>query len=77
MIIGTSSISEKGQITIPKEIRDKLGIIQGDRLVFDLEGDMIIIRKSGTNKISEILQRQKPWKESSLEFQKKLRAEWE
>ena len=28
MIIGTSLISEKGQITIPKEIRDKLGIVQ-------------------------------------------------
>ena len=45
MIVGTSSISEKGQITIPKEIRDKLGILQGDRLVFNLKGDMIIIRK--------------------------------
>ena len=77
MIVGTSSISEKGQITIPKEIRDKLGIVQGDRLIFDLKGDMIIIRKSGTNKISEILNNQKPWKESSIEFQTKLREEWE
>ena len=77
MIIGTSLISEKGQVTIPKEIRDKLGIVQGDRLVFNLKGDMVIIRKSGTNNISEILDNQKPWKESSLEFQKKLREEWE
>ncbi len=77
MIVGTSLISEKGQITIPKEIRDKLGIVQGDRLIFDLKGNTIIIRKSGTNKISEILKNQKPWKESSIEFQKKLREEWE
>jgi AbrB family looped-hinge helix DNA binding protein len=77
MIIGTSSISEKGQITIPKDIRDKLGILQGDRLVFNLKGDTIIIRKSGSNKISEILKNQKPWKQSSLEFQKQLREEWE
>jgi len=77
MIIGTSSISEKGQITIPKEIRDKLGIMQGDRLIFDLKGNKIIIRKSGTNKISEILKNQKPWTESSIEFQKQLREEWE
>ncbi len=77
MIVGTSSISEKGQITIPKEIRDKLGLVQGDRLVFDLKEDMIIIRKSRTNKISEILKNQKPWKESSIEFQKQLREEWE
>ncbi len=77
MIIGISSISEKGQITIPKEIRDKLGIMQGDRLIFNLKGDKIIIRKSGTNKISEILKNQKPWMESSIEFQKQLRDEWE
>ena len=77
MIIGTSSISEKGQITIPKAIRDKLGILQGDRLVFNLKGDTIIIRKSGSNKISEILKNQKPWKQSSIEFQKQLREEWE
>lgn len=77
MIVGTSLISEKGQITIPKEIRDKLGIVQGDRLIFDLKDDMIIIKKSGTNKLSEILKNQKPWKESSIEFQRKLREEWD
>ncbi|MBD3212904.1 MAG: hypothetical protein GF311_09880 [Candidatus Lokiarchaeota archaeon] len=27
MITGTSSISEKGQVTIPKKIRDKLRIL--------------------------------------------------
>jgi len=77
MIVGTSIISEKGQVTIPKEIRDKLGIVQGDRLVFDLKGNEIIIKKTGTNKVSQILKEQKPWKISSVEFQRKLRDEWE
>lgn len=77
MIIGTSVISEKGQITIPKEIRDRLGIVQGDRLIFDLNENEIIIRKSGTNKISEILEKQKPWKITSVKFQRNLREEWE
>ncbi len=77
MIVGTSIISEKGQVTIPKEIRDKLGIIQGDRLIFDLKGNEIIIKKTGTNKVSKILKEQKPWKISSVEFQRKLRDEWE
>ena len=77
MIIGTSVISEKGQITIPKEIRDRLGIVQGDRLIFNLEENEIIIRKSGTNKISEILEKQKPWKIDSVKFQRNLREEWE
>jgi len=77
MIVGTSIITEKGQITIPKEIRDKLGIVKGDRLIFDLKDDLIIIKKSGTNKLSKILNRQKPWKINSVEFQRKLRDEWE
>mgnify|MGYP006283758797 CR=1 FL=1 len=77
MIVGTSKINEKGQITIPKEIRDKLGIRKGDRLIFDLEGDIIHIRKSGTNNISEILENQKAWDMDSIQFQKKLRGEWE
>ncbi len=77
MIVGTSSISEKGQITIPKEIRDKLGIVQGDRLIFDLRGDAIIVKKVSINSLSEILDNQKSWSKSSLEFQKDLREEWE
>jgi len=77
VIIGTSIISEKGQITIPKEIREKLGIVKGDRLIFDLKDDVIIIRKSGTNKLSIILEKQKPWKTPSVKFQRELREEWE
>lgn len=77
MILGTSTISEKGQITIPKEIRDKLGIMQGDRLIFDLKGDTIILKKVGVNKVSKILDDQKAWTESSIDFQKRLREEWE
>jgi AbrB family looped-hinge helix DNA binding protein len=32
MAIGT--ITSKGQVTIPKEVRDRLGVKEGDRLVF-------------------------------------------
>jgi len=77
LIINVSIISEKGQITIPKEIRDKLGLRKGDKLVFDLKNDKIIITKSKTNKISKILDSQKPWKGSSIKFQRTLRDEWE
>lgn len=76
MIIGSSTINDKGQVTIPKEIRNKLGIMQGEYLIFSLKGDKIIIRKSETNKISEILKNQKPWLDSSIEFQQKTRKEW-
>lgn len=29
-----AKVTSKGQITVPKEIRDKLGLRQGDELVF-------------------------------------------
>jgi antitoxin PrlF len=41
-----ATISEKGQVTIPKRIRDELGIRPGDRLEFEVRGDAIRIRKS-------------------------------
>ena len=41
-----ATISEKGQVTIPKPLRDAFGIQPGDRLEFDVVGDAIRIRKS-------------------------------
>ena len=32
--MATSTITSKGQITVPKEVRDRLGVKEGDRLVF-------------------------------------------
>lgn len=40
-----ATISEKGQVTIPKELRDDFGIRKGDRLEFSAERDGIKIRK--------------------------------
>lgn len=40
-----STVSEKGQVTLPKPIRDALGIRTGERLEFELEGDAIKITK--------------------------------
>ncbi len=41
----TATITSKGQITIPKKIRDKMGLQAGDVLSFDIEsGDKITIR---------------------------------
>jgi antitoxin PrlF len=34
-----STLTSKGQVTIPKQVRDKLGLKMGDRLMFRIEGD--------------------------------------
>ncbi len=37
----TSRVGPKGQVVIPKELRDQLGIQPGDRMDFWLEGDHV------------------------------------
>jgi antitoxin PrlF len=34
-----STLTSKGQVTIPKQLRDQLGLKMGDRLMFKIEGD--------------------------------------
>jgi antitoxin PrlF len=40
----SSTLSSKGQITVPLEIRNRLGLKQGDRVDFVVEGGRTTIR---------------------------------
>lgn len=40
----SSSLTSKGQVTIPQEIRNRLGLTTGDRVNFVIEGDRTVIR---------------------------------
>ena len=40
----SSTISSKGQITIPQEVRNRLGLSSGDRVEFLVEGDRTVLR---------------------------------
>lgn len=44
----STSVTSKGQVTIPKEVRQKLGIRQGSRVEFALVGDHLEMRVSST-----------------------------
>ena len=39
-------ITRKGQVTVPAEIRHKLGLKQGDRVMFRLADDQVLLRRS-------------------------------
>ena len=41
----TRNVLGKGQVVIPKTIRDMLGIHKGDELVFDVQDERIILSK--------------------------------
>jgi AbrB family looped-hinge helix DNA binding protein len=75
--VGVSPVSGKGQITIPKEIRDTLKLKKGDRVVFLDRDNQIILRKAKTQRLSETLQGQKPRNVSALDLQSELRKEWD
>lgn len=39
-------LTSKGQVTIPQDIRDRLGLQPGTAVVFDTVGDSVRIRKA-------------------------------
>lgn len=39
-----ASITGKGQVTIPQEVRQRLGLKQGDRVVFVTENGMTVMK---------------------------------
>ena len=42
--MSASTLTSKGQVTIPKEVRERLGLKEGDRLVFrfDDQGNLLV-----------------------------------
>jgi len=47
-----ATVAERGQITLPKAVRDALGLTKGTQLTVELEGSRIILRKSVDDAIS-------------------------
>ena len=45
-----STVTTKGQVTIPKSIRDAMGIIPNDRIDFILKGELVYIQPLKTIK---------------------------
>ena len=41
-----SKVTARGQTTIPKSIREAAGLYAGDVLVFEAEGDHVVVRKA-------------------------------
>ena len=42
----TAKVTSKGQVTIPKEVRDRLGVQAGEGLSFEEKNGVFYIRKS-------------------------------
>jgi AbrB family looped-hinge helix DNA binding protein len=74
MASGNGTISQKGQITVPKEVHDALGLHPGDRLLFDVEtGDRAVVRKARPARLTEIIAAWGPSSEAGVESQRRIR----
>jgi AbrB family looped-hinge helix DNA binding protein len=47
-----ATVAERGQITLPKAVRDALGLTKGTTLKVELQGSRIILRKDVSDAIS-------------------------
>jgi len=49
-----ATLTSKGQTTIPKEIRDSLGMKSGDRMTFTLMPDATVVMRLKNKSITEL-----------------------
>lgn len=47
MVLAQSKVTAQGQISVPAEVRRKLGIGPGSVLEWDADGETIVVRKAG------------------------------
>lgn len=48
-----STLTERFQTTIPKGVRDALGLRRGDRLAYRMEGDRVVLAKAEAGEVGD------------------------
>jgi antitoxin PrlF len=49
-----TTLTSKGQVTVPREIRDRLGLASGDKLTFTLLSDGTVIMRAKTRRLLDL-----------------------
>ncbi len=65
-------LTGKGQLTVPKDVRERLGLKRGDRVVFEFERDSVRLRVEKRRSLEELrgslpATRESPGKEAERE----------
>ena len=54
MKLATSKITVQGQISVPREVRQRLGLAPGSVVEWDEEGESIVVRRAGRFTSAEV-----------------------
>ena len=57
MSVAQSRVTAQGQISVPAEIRKRLGVGPGSVLEWDVEGDRVVVRRAARHTLEEIHRR--------------------
>jgi AbrB family looped-hinge helix DNA binding protein len=49
-----ATVAERGQITLPKAVRDALGLVKGTRLKIEIDNGRIVMRKDVSDALSRL-----------------------
>lgn len=71
-----STMTEKGQVTIPVRMRKMLGMRKGEKVIFEAEGDKVIVRRAEADPVGDMVGLGVGIFGKSVEYQRRLRAEW-
>ena len=72
-----ATLTSKGQITIPSEVRRELGLRQGDRLEFTVMDDGTILVRPKTRRLTDLIGIVKTDRKATLEeIEAAIRAGW-
>lgn len=70
-------LTKKGQLTLPQKFMQILNIKEGENIFLDIEEEKVVIKKAPSNPVSDLIGLGKGIFTSSLEYQRKIRDEWE
>lgn len=49
-----ATLTSKGQLTVPKEVRERLGLKRGDRVEFEFDGDSVRLKVQRRRSLEEL-----------------------
>jgi antitoxin PrlF len=49
-----TTMTSKGQVTVPREVRDRLGLKPGDKMTFTMLSDGTVVMRPRTRRLAEL-----------------------